>query len=262
MRTAILAIVAILSGIVLAHANEPLTIWISSQQDKAYYESMVPLYRAKIESGFKAKIQAFGFREMPDKLAAAMKTGVGLPDIVQLDEVFFGMYLHGKPPFVDLTSRIQQADLAKGIVTNRLSLFRQGDAIYGLPQSLSAMLLYYRRDLFEANQVSPERIRTWEDVLSVGEQLAARGQRFLALDSFYFEVMLRQAGSHLFGANGEVLPDMEVAIKVLTYLQTLSKKKLLYCLTAALFSIPSSLVAMSSTVRFSPSWAPIGTVWI
>ena len=101
---------------------EPLKIWISSQQDKLYYEKMVKLYQAKTPK-FKAEVEAFGFREMPDKLAIALKSGVGTPDICQLDEVLFGIYLNGKVPFVDLTERIKKANLDKTILKQRLNLF-------------------------------------------------------------------------------------------------------------------------------------------
>jgi hypothetical protein len=58
-------------GLVLAGTMQakPLDIWISSYQDQLYYESMVKLYRAKVDKAFEAKVQSFGFREMPEKLA-------------------------------------------------------------------------------------------------------------------------------------------------------------------------------------------------
>src|ERR1043165_5629028 len=103
-------------------AAKPLEIWISSYADKVYYEEMVKLYQVK-NPKFEAKVSAFGFREMPDKLAVTIKTGVNPPDIVQLDEVLFGMYLAGQVPFVDLTERVKKAKLDKDIVPQRLSLF-------------------------------------------------------------------------------------------------------------------------------------------
>ena len=95
--------------------GEPVKIWISSQQDKIYYDNMVRLYQQEVDADFQAEVQAFGFREMPDKLAIAFKTQTNTPDIVQLDEVFFGMYLQGEAPFVDLTDRVKAAGLDKSI---------------------------------------------------------------------------------------------------------------------------------------------------
>jgi len=92
---------------------DPVKIWISSQQDKIYYDNMVRLYQQEVDADFQAEVQAFGFREMPDKLAIAFKTQTNTPDIVQLDEVFFGMYLQGEAPFVDLTDRVKAGDLMR-----------------------------------------------------------------------------------------------------------------------------------------------------
>ena len=46
--------------------GEPLEIWISSYQDKVYYEDMVKLYRETVDEEFLANVHAYGFREMPD----------------------------------------------------------------------------------------------------------------------------------------------------------------------------------------------------
>ena len=120
---------------------DPVKIWISSQQDKIYYDNMVRLYQQEVDADFQADVQAFGFREMPDKLAIAFKTQTNTPDIVQLDEVFFGMYLQGEAPFVDLTDRVKTAGLDKSIMPQRLELFSVGDQELGLPQSLSAVVI-------------------------------------------------------------------------------------------------------------------------
>lgn len=202
----------------------PLEIWISSFQDKVYYEDMVRLYQAKGHKDFEANIRAYGFREMPDKLAVAIKTGVNPPDIVQLDEVLFGMYLGGEVPFVDLTDRVKKAGLDKDIVANRLSLFAWQGKNYGLPQSLSAMVMYYRTDIMQKHYISPEDIATWDDFMRVGEELGKKGQAMLALDPSYFEILLRQRGSDWFGKDGKVLPDQELAEDTLRFIQQMQEK--------------------------------------
>lgn len=209
----------------ISHLNaETMTLWISSQQDRVYYESMASLYKEKVDKNFEIKVEAFGFRELPDKFAAAMKTGEGLPDLIQLDEVFFGMYLHGKPPFLDLTEKIKKEKLDQKIVKNRLSVFSYENKTYGLPQSVSAMMLYYRKDLFEEQGLTSEDFATWNNVKTIGSKLMESGQALMALDPFYFEVLLRQRGSDLFGSKGEILPDEKLAADTLGFLADLAKE--------------------------------------
>ena len=57
-------------------------------QDQVYYEKMVEWYAKKSGKSFDLEIKAHGFREMPDKLGVAFRTGQGIPDLVQLDETF------------------------------------------------------------------------------------------------------------------------------------------------------------------------------
>lgn len=203
-------------------AAEPLKIWISSLQDKLYYEDMIKLYQEQENPDFKAEIQSFGFREMPDKLAVAIKTGANTPDIVQLDEVLFGSYLNGEVPFVELSEKIKAAGMDESIVEQRLKLFAYKGKTYGVPQSLSAMVLYYRRDLFEKYNITPADIATWDDFVKVGHDLRAKNQPFIALDPTYFDILLRQRGSDLADADGNLFPDEEKAKEVLQFLHELN----------------------------------------
>ena len=219
----ILAVLAAMLSAPAADAKKPLQLWISSYQDKVYYEEMVKLYREK-NPKFEANISAFGFREMPDKLAVAIKTGVNPPDIVQLDEVIFGMYLAGEVPFVDLTERVKKAKLDKDILPQRLSLFTYKGKTYGLPQSLSASVLFYRTDTLEKLNLTIEDLSTWDNFMRVGERLAAKQQGVIGLDGSYFEILLRQRGSDWFGRDGKAFPDRKLAVEVLRFLADLGKK--------------------------------------
>lgn len=223
----VLAALSSLAATALQAADaKPLDIWISSFQDKVYYESMVKRYQTLKDKNFQANIHAYGFREMPDKLAAAIKTGVNPPDIVQLDEVLFGVYLQGKPPFVELTERIKKSGLDKDIPAQRMGLFAFGGKTYGIPQSLSAMLLYYRTDTFDKYNIKPEDLATWDDFIRVGEELAAKRQAMIAMDPSYFEILLRQRGSDWFGKDGKPLPDEGAAIDTLKFLYELQQKNI------------------------------------
>jgi len=205
---------------------EPLEIWISSFQDKVYYEDMTRLYQKEVDQEFEANVHAYGFREMPDKLAVAIKTGVNPPDVVQLDEVLFGTYLGGKIPFLDLTERVKKAGLNENLLRQRLELFTYQGKIRGLSQSLSAQMLYYRTDLFAEHGLTPEDFTTWEEVIRQGEKLAEKRQALIALDPTYFEILLRQRGTDLFGPDGKPFPDRDIAIDTLRWLRELHKKEI------------------------------------
>ena len=206
--------------------SKPLELWISSFQDQVYYEKMAEMF-AKKSKGFELEVKAYGFREMPDKLGVALRTGEGIPDLVQLDETFFGVFLNGPSPFLDLTQLAKKSKLDKTLHPRRLEVFTYNKQLLGLPQSLSAMMLYYRKDLFEEYGIKPEELQTWEDMAVIGEELQdSQGQRMLALDGTLFDVLLRQKGSDLFDEKGNFLPDEKVAIDVLQEFAEMSQAQI------------------------------------
>ena len=196
--------------------SEDLEIWISSFQDQVYYEQMGKLYSDTTGKEISIIVKAYGFREMPDKLGVAVRTGQGIPDLVQLDETFFGVFLNEDSPFMDLTEKVKKSGLSKDLHPRRLEVFTYEGKTLGVPQSLSAMVMYYRKDLFEEFNIKPSDLKTWEDFAEVGRELQAdQGQRFMALDGTLFDVLLRQKGTDLFDKNGKFLPDEKKALDIL-----------------------------------------------
>jgi arabinosaccharide transport system substrate-binding protein len=202
----------------------PLQLWVTSETDAKYYEKMAELYRSSGHAGFRADVHAYGHTEMPDKLAVAIKTGVNAPDVVQLDEIFFSLYLRGEVPFADLTARVKAAGLDRKIAAPRRHLFEYGGKIYGLPQSLSGIVLYYRDDLFAEAKITPASIDTWDKFRTVGATVKAATDRgLLALDWSYFEILLRQRGYDIYDAAGKATLDTPVAVNTLEFLADLRK---------------------------------------
>ena len=130
MRTIILlnkSLIFTLSICNILHAD-PLKLWISSFQDQVYYEKMADLYVEK-KKNFKLEVTAYGFREMPDKLGVALRTKQGIPDMVQLDETFFGVFLNGPSPFLDLTNNAKKSKLDQLLHPRRLEVFPYKDQL-------------------------------------------------------------------------------------------------------------------------------------
>lgn len=200
---------------------QALTIWVSSSADKAYYEAMAEAYRAEGHPDFALTVQAYGFTEMADKLALAIRTEQNPPDIVQLDENFFSLYLGGdEVPFVDLTERLATSGLAENIVPERLSVFSYGGRTYGVPQSLSAVVLYYRHDIFAEHGVFEGDIETWDDFERLGRGVmeASGAEALITLDPAYWEMLLRQRGSDIYDAEGNLRVESETSREVLAWL--------------------------------------------
>lgn len=188
-------------------AQKPLQIWVYNQNDAQYYQKMVELYNQKTGANLKAEFQAYGYEEMPDKLALAVKSGINAPDIVQFDEIFFSLYLKDEVPFLDLTERAAKGPLKAGILPQRAAVFTWKGRLYGIPQSTSAVVLWYREDLFRGVGITPGDLRTWESFEKAAKKIKSDDLHMLALDWSYLPILVRQRGYNLYGKNGEPLQD-------------------------------------------------------
>jgi ABC-type glycerol-3-phosphate transport system substrate-binding protein len=204
----------------------PVVIWCNSQTDEKYYRDMVRVYQSKVDPKFEAEIRSYGFTEMPDKLAIAIKTGINPPDIVQLDEIYISLYLAGKVPFVDLTDRIKAAGLDRSILPQRQGLFTWKGRNYGVAQSTSNVVLYYREDLFKELNITPRMLDTWEKFEEVGRKIKTDTRSLIALDWSYFEILMRQRGYDVFDTEGNPLPDSAIAVETLNRITGWRKERI------------------------------------
>jgi arabinosaccharide transport system substrate-binding protein len=194
-------------------AAKPLQVWVYSQSDANYYKSMVALYNKKTGAKFEAEFQAYGYSEMPDKLALAVKSGVNVPDIVQFDEIFFSLYLGDDVPFLDLTDRIAKSPLKTGILPQRAELFTWKGRAYGVPQSTSSVVMFYRADLFKNAGITPNDLRTWEGFEKAALKVKSDSRHMLALDWSYLPILVRQRGYNFYSKQGVPLQDSAIIVE-------------------------------------------------
>jgi lactose/L-arabinose transport system substrate-binding protein len=219
-----LSIVVLALAAQSAPAAKPIEFWVNGQTDEKYFNNMIRTYREKVDTTFQANVRSYGFTEMPDKLAIAIKSGVNPPDIVQLDEIYFSLYLRGTIPFLDITDRVKKAGLDQSILPQRMGLFTWKNKVYGLPQSVSDVVLYYRADVFKDLGLTPKSIDTWPKLEAAAKNLKTDSRSMLALDWSYFEILMRQRGYELFDAQGNPLPDSAVAVETMKKLAGWTKE--------------------------------------
>lgn len=196
-----------------AIAAKPLQVWVYNQNDAKYYGDMVALYNKKTGAKFEAEFKAYGYSEMPDKLALAVKSGINVPDIVQFDEIFFSLYLKGEIPFLDLTDRIAKGPLKTGILPQRSGLFTWKGRVYGVPQSVSNVVLWYREDLFRETGITPNDLRTWEGFEKAALKIRTDSRHMLAMDWSYLPILLRQRGYNFYDKSGVPLGDSAAIVE-------------------------------------------------
>lgn len=205
--------------------DRPIQIWVSSLADQRDFEQMVEKYRELVDPNFRAEVHNIGFMEMTTKLTVAMETGIDTPDIVQLDENLFGSFLgFGPVPFVDLTERAREAGVFENISEPRLSLFTYQGRLYGIPQSLSAVVLFYRADRLEELGISPDDLTTWEGLIQAGYRVREVGEPWeyiTVFDFSTFPILLRQRGGDIVDKDGKPTLTTPLAIDTANFMQRL-----------------------------------------
>lgn len=102
------------------------------------------------------------------KLFTQLATGTGVPDIMQFqnrdDKTVFDKYEGSFLDISDLMARYEK-DMVPAVVP----LLKDGEAWYAAPWDVAPAMMFYRKDIFEANGVDPNAIKTWDDYIEAGK---------------------------------------------------------------------------------------------
>lgn len=161
------------------------------------------------------------FNEIHDKMLAACASGVGVPDIMRVEQGRMSAFFKGQEVcFVDLTDLIGDRidDLVLGSAVDYWSW--QGE-IYGIGNEVNACALAYRKSVFDEIGVETP-FETWDDLREAGVALKeARPE--MSVISFHdlhdgdFQIMLFAAGGLMFDENGDFGGANDLGIEILEY---------------------------------------------
>jgi multiple sugar transport system substrate-binding protein len=140
---------------------------------------------------------------------------------------------------------------------NQVSFGEQGHT-YGIPQDAGPMALFYRKDLFDKNNIPVPT--TWQEYADAAVKVKAAGgniTNFSQSDINQFAGLAWQAGAHWFandGSNWSVSLADEPTKKVADYWQGLIDKKLVS-------SVPPWTPEWDNAYNSSSAWTWVSAVW-
>ena len=120
--------------------------------------------------------------------------------------------------------RLNTGHYLKDLVASREALYTWKGHVYGIEHALTPVVLYYREDYFARYGIKPSALGTWDDFIAAGKTLKKHGIYILPADYSYFEVLLRQRGSDVFNAKGDLTADSPLAVNTLQWLMDLQNK--------------------------------------
>lgn len=226
-QVALLGVAFLLSsGLALTYAAEAkavkLELWTFVDTHARWFRSMAEDYE-KVNPGFKLKVTEIAYDEMHDKLLISLQTGIGAPDMADVEQGRFGGFILGKIGFVDLTEKLKAGGYLEQLVASREALYSWKGKIYGVEHALCPVVLYYRTDVFEDAGITVP-LETWDDFITAGQKLSKGKVKMIALGPDLWPILLRQRGLDLFDENADLTADSPKAIETLAWLFDLRNK--------------------------------------
>jgi len=179
----------------ISQDSEPLTVWIASGRDQAQIVRSLAVKKFTPETGISVRLQLVTTPLLPATVA-----GIG-PDLViqsNPDVINFAMRkaahsLSNYPDIDEVTGRFNQSTLIR---------MRYLDELYGLPETISFPVLFYRTDILK--ELGIEVPQSWDDVISISSILAKNNMEFgMQADDGGFLLLLKQNGLNVYANDGE-----------------------------------------------------------
>ncbi|MDR0928684.1 MAG: ABC transporter substrate-binding protein [Oscillospiraceae bacterium] len=169
----VLAVLMVLAlGSVATAESSPtkLTLWTFIDQHAQFYNTMVGEWNAaNPDRQIELEATVLGYDDMHNKLKIALQSGVGAPDMCDVELGQFPNVLLGDPQLVVLNDYM--APYIDTVVTSRLSIYSKGENHYGVPTHVGATVAYYNVELLEAAGIDYKTIVTWDDWMAAGRKL-------------------------------------------------------------------------------------------
>jgi len=171
--------------------------------------------------------RVFPYNEMHDKLLAALSSGVGAPDIADVEISRFSRFIKGeRVGFVPLNDRIG-AEKNNLFTAAAIDPWSWKDQIYGLGNELNTCVLAYRKDLMDSLGVKTP-FETWDDLRAAGQKVVAGGKSkmFAVHDQSFGDwyMLAQSAGTTMFDEQGNYQADNDKSVTVMQFLHDLIYK--------------------------------------
>lgn len=223
----VLVLVMMLNVGFAAKKTVELTFWTFVAQHADFFKERVAAFN-KSQSNVEVKLNAvnYPYQEMHDKLLIALQSGVGAPDIVDIEIGKFGNYLKGNIQLVPLNDILK--NYKDQLIPERMNLYSYKGNQYGLDWHLGTFLMYYNKELLASVGVNPDKINTWNDYIEAGKKVTkdTNGDGKIdqwmttvgAIDAFNFAALSQQNGGGIYDENGRMILDCKENIQALQML--------------------------------------------
>ncbi|AIQ28329.1 MULTISPECIES: ABC transporter substrate-binding protein [Paenibacillus] len=215
------------SSVLNAGAGESateLSYWTFVELHGQHFEKMLEKWNAaNPDRQIKLNVTVMPYDDMHNKLSIAVQTGVGAPDIADIELGKFPDFLAGTPQLEPLND---VAEPFKGtVVQSQLDLYSKEGNIYGLSTHVGATVAFYNTEILEQAGVDYKTIVTWDDFKKAGMQVYEKTGKYMGTADtsaiWQESLLLAQQGSDLTDEAGNPKVNSPELVKALTMLKDL-----------------------------------------
>ncbi|HHY63567.1 MAG TPA: sugar ABC transporter substrate-binding protein [Clostridiaceae bacterium] len=113
----------------------------------------------------------YPFDDMHNKLLIALQSGVGAPDLVDIEIGKYANFLKGDIQLVPLNDIVEPE--LDNIVKARVEIYSKDGTYYGICFHVGAAVMYYNTELCEQAGIDWKNIKTWDDFYKAGQAFKA-----------------------------------------------------------------------------------------
>lgn len=214
---------SVLEGGAGENATE-LSYWTFVELHGQHFEKMLQKWnQANPDRQIKLNVTVMPYDDMHNKLSIAVQTGVGAPDISDIELGKFPDFLKDTPQLVPLNDVIDP--YRDTIVKSRIDIYSKDGQNYGIPTHVGASVAFYNTEILEEAGVDYKSIVTWEDFKQAGIKVYEKTGKYMGTAdtsaTWQLSQLLAQQGTDFTDDQGNPQINSEAMVKALTILKDL-----------------------------------------
>lgn len=201
-----------------------LSYWTFVELHGQHFEKMLEKWNAaNPDRQIKLNVTVMPYDDMHNKLSIALQTGVGAPDISDIELGKYPDFLAGTPQLESLNDVVEQ--YKESIVQSQLDLYSKEGTIYGLSTHVGATVAFYNTEILDEAGVNYNDIVTWDDFKKAGIQVYEKTGKYMGTADtsavWQESLLLAQQGADLTDDSANPIVNSPEMIKALTMLKDL-----------------------------------------
>jgi arabinosaccharide transport system substrate-binding protein len=204
-----------------------LIFWTFVDAHQKFYESMAEQWNQEHpDQQIELEATTIPYDDMHTKLLLALQSGVGAPDLVDIEQSKFPNFMKGVPQLVDLTDMIKPE--LNNIVQSRVEIYSKEGKYYGIDYHVGATVMYYNQEILDQAGVNADDIKTWSDFEQAGKQVLAKtGKPMITFEgngNWSWWPAISQQKSDQVDADGNVTVNAAVNVQTMKFFQQMVKE--------------------------------------